>query len=393
MKILYVFSCLLLTFCSSSHASEALKKLYSLPSSAVLLVDESNEEVIARQPNKPFIPASTVKLITAIAALEYWGNQHRFKTEFYLDRKHNVLIVKGLGDPFLVSEELDIIVEKIKRLNILDLDGIVADTSYFDSVVNIEEQGKSNNPYDAASSALAVNFNSIEVDVDSGIVTSAETQTPLTPMAKKLASKLANGRHRINLGSAERSPDYFIEVLVEKLQTAGIDMSRGEKTVRADINNAQLLFIHSNTRTLNEVVAAMLEYSNNFIANQLFLLLGAEQLGAPANLDKSQQVISNFIAEHFDWQNYVIEDGAGLSRANRLTAKQLIEVLRLFREHKQLMPQQTPHILAKSGTLKGVSCYAGYVFRNHEWQTFALLINQPVRYRFREQVAEDLLRY
>jgi len=43
--------------------------------------------------------------------------------------------------------------------------------------------------------------------------------------------------------------------------------------------------------------------------------------------------------------------------------------------------------------LKGVSTYAGYVFRNDEWQSFALLINQSVPYRFREQIAEDLLQY
>jgi len=57
------------------------------------------------------------------------------------------------------------------------------------------------------------------------------------------------------------------------------------------------------------------------------------------------------------------------------------------------MPQQSSQIYAKSGTLKGVSCYAGYVFRDNEWQTFALLINQPVRYRFREQLAEELVYY
>jgi len=137
----------------------------------------------------------------------------------------------------------------------------------------------------------------------------------------------------------------------------------------------------------------MLEYSNNFIANQLFLMLGAEQLGAPANLQKSQQAMASFIAKQFAWQNYVIEDGSGLSRCNQLNANQLIDVLKLFRPYQSLLPQQNSSILAKSGTLKGVSTYAGYVFRNDEWQSFALLINQSVPYRFREQIAEDLLQY
>jgi len=393
MKILYIFGCFMLALCSNSIASEALNKLYGMPSSAVLLVDNKDKSIIARQIDRQMIPASTVKLITALAALKYWGSDYQFRTEFYLDPKNSVLIVKGFGDPFLVSEELDVIVEKIKQLNISVFNGIVADSSYFGQEVNIQEQGKSNNPYDAASAALAANFNSIEVNVKAGVVKSAEKQTPLTPMAKLLASKLSDGRHRINLGLAERSPDYFIEVLAAKLRNVGIVIQDEESTISFDEKNTQLLFHHKNTRTLDVIVTAMLEYSNNFIANQLFLMLGAEQLGAPANLQKSQQAMASFIAKQFAWQNYVIEDGSGLSRCNQLNANQLIDVLKLFRPYQSLLPQQNSSILAKSGTLKGVSTYAGYVFRNDEWQSFALLINQSVPYRFREQIAEDLLQY
>jgi len=350
MKVLRVISCVLLLFSSHSHAGDALNKLYGMSSAAILLVDTKHRELIAKQASQALIPASTVKLITALAALEKWGRKHR-------------------------------------------LANITADDSYFDQIVNSSDQSRTNNPYDAVASALAVNFNTIELEVSSNGIKSGETQTPLTPMAQHLAQGLPVGKHRINLGSAKRSPEYFIQVLSSKLRSAGVTVGNKNERPKPSLEDASLLFIHSNTRPLEQIVQAMLEYSNNFIANQLFLLLGIEQYGAPASLQKSRQMLAEYLAKEFNWQNYVINDGSGLSRFNQLSAHQLVDVLDRFASYRDLMPQQSSQIYAKSGTLKGVSCYAGYVFRDNEWQTFALLINQPVRYRFREQLAEELVYY
>ena len=380
-------------FLADAHAGDALTKLNMMESSALVLVDSGNNAVLEKQAWRKLVPASTVKLVTALIALEHWGRDYQFRTEFYLDKNSNVLIVKGLGDPFLISEELDLIVSKIKNLGIQRLDGIMTDNSYFSSRVNGHGQSKTNNPYDAAASALAVNFNTIEVIVRSGKVTSAEPQTPITPMAWKLARGLADGRHRINLGQAHRSPEYFTQVLTEKLRLAEVEVKKMTQPRAILINPESHLFTHLNSHPLDVVVKDMLEYSNNFIANQLFLLLGIEKWGAPATIEKSQHMLRNYIDAVFSWHDYVIMEGAGLSRANQLSANQLIDVLKKFVPYRNLMPQQNSHILAKSGTLSGVSCYAGYLFRNDEWQAFALLINQPIRYRFREQLAEELLAY
>lgn len=393
MKVQCVVSCMLLLFGVNSHAGDALNKLYGMSSAAIVLVDTKHRELIAKQASQALIPASTVKLLTALVALEHWGRKHQFKTEFYLDKYNHVLIVRGLGDPFLISEELDVIVAKIKDLGITRLENIIADDSYFDYMVNLSDRDRTNNPYDAVASALAVNFNTIELEVSSAGVKSGEAQTPLTPMAKHLASGLPAGKHRINLGSAKRSPEYFIQVLSAKLRNAGVVVDNKNEQPTSSLEDTSLLFTHSNTRPLEQIVQAMLEYSNNFIASQLFLLLGIEQSGSPASLQKSRQMLAAYVARQFNWQNYVVEDGSGLSRSNQLSAHQLVDVLDKFASYRDLMPQQSQHIFAKSGTLKGVSCYAGYVFRNNEWQTFALLINQPVQYRFREQVAEELLNY
>jgi D-alanyl-D-alanine carboxypeptidase/D-alanyl-D-alanine-endopeptidase (penicillin-binding protein 4) len=55
------------------------------------------------------------------------------------------------------------------------------------------------------------------------------------------------------------------------------------------------------------------------------------------------------------------------------------------------MKSQNAHIFAKTGTLTGVSSYAGYLYKNAQWQAFALLINQSVNGNFRKRIAVELL--
>ncbi len=376
--------------CCQSDAGTAIDSLSEIDASALLVLDANGLPLYSKQAEQMFIPASTVKLMTALMALEHWGGAHRFATEFYLDELSNVLVIKGMGDPFLVSEEIDLIVDKIKQLNIQTLRGIRVDLSYFSESLNNTQQATSNNPYDASASALAANFNTIEVNVTDAVVTTGEAQTPITTMTKSLAHGLTNGKHRINLGNARRGPQYFVEVLSEKLNRAGIVVGQTQ-VMGTEPGNLALLFAHHNSRPLEQVIEAMLKYSNNFIANQLFLMLGAEKFSPPAGYDKSRRMLKEFVDKHFQWKHYAIYDGAGLSRNNRLSARHLAEVVQKFAAYRDLMPSQKRGIRAKSGTLNGVSCYAGYVLREGEWLTFALLINQSVEYRFRERLAAELL--
>lgn len=390
MKFLRCVFCVLTLGCTQSYAGSAIDSLNEMDASALLVLSADGRPLYSKQAEQMFIPASTVKLLTALMALEHWGREHRFATEFYIDESDNTLVVKGLGDPFLVSEEIDLIIERLKQLDIQSIRSIQVDLSYFGESLNDTKQATSNNPYDASASALAANFNTIEVNVVNGVVTSGEAQTPLTGTAKSLAKGLANGKHRINLGHARRGPQYFVELLAEKLTNANIRVGQ-TRVIGSGPRKLTLLFTHYNTRPLDEVVAAMLKYSNNFIANQLFLMLGAEKFAAPAALDKSRQMLKEFVERQFQWQQYAVYDGAGLSRNNRLSAHQLAQVAQKFAPYSDLMPTQKLGIRAKSGTLNGISCYAGYVLREGEWLTFALLINQPVEYRFRERLAEQLL--
>lgn len=176
--------------------------------------------------------------------------------------------VKGYGDPYLVSEELHLIAKVLKVRGVRKVAGIGTDDSYFDPNLAISGRSSGDNPYDAPVTGLAANFNTVNVINTGGKVRSAEAQTPLTPMARRFGQRLGTGTHRVNLEQREKAVRYFGELLNAKLKQAGLQ-------VGSDLRNGPVpagikrLYRHRNSRDPRSVVTAMLEYSNNFIANAL----------------------------------------------------------------------------------------------------------------------------
>jgi D-alanyl-D-alanine carboxypeptidase/D-alanyl-D-alanine-endopeptidase (penicillin-binding protein 4) len=201
---------------------------------------------------------------------------------------------------------------------------------------------------------------------------------------------LAEGEHRVSLRTADQSPIYFQQILSAKLKTAGIQV--GKNYCDNDSIQYSPLFRYENSHTLQEVVTAMLKYSNNFIAQQLFLMLGAYSYQAPASIEKSQRMFDEYIEQHFQWQSYELLEGAGLSRQNQLSAHQIMDVLNRFNRYMNLLAEQDGVIRAKTGTLQGVRNYAGYLQQAEKWLPFVLIINQQVSFQFREGFIENLQR-
>ena len=373
-----------------AQVDTAIPGVLALPG-ASLVVEERGRVVIAHQADRPMVPASTLKLVTALAAIDRWGLDHRLTTGFFVG-DDGWLWVRGSGDPFLVSEELDVVVAALRARGIKDLAGIATDASRFAAGVDISGRSASDNPYDAPVSALALNFNTLHVTVSpGGRVASAESQTPLTPLARSLSKGLAPGRHRINIGEEDLAPRYFAEVLAAKLRLAGVAVGGGWRAGRVP-EGLEPVYLHSSRRDLGEVLSAMLEYSNNFIANQLFMLLGDDGSGAPLTMAHARQRVREWVERTFGWTDFRIDEGAGLSRDNRLSARQLVTVVKAFAPYRDLLPAEGSDIRAKTGTLSGVSCYAGFVRRDGDWVPFGLMINQPASWDLRLRVARDLAR-
>ena len=113
---------------------------------------------------------------------------------------------------------------------------------------------------------------------------------------------------------------------------------------------------------------------------------------SPLTAAKAQRAAEAWAGKTFGWRDYRIEDGAGLSPGNRLSARQLVDALRAFEPYRDLLPSQNGRVRAKTGTLSGVSSYAGFVERPGGWAGFGLLINQPAPHALRFDVADALAR-
>jgi len=334
------------------------------------------------------VPASIIKIATADAALSYLGPTFQFKTAFYLTPSHQ-LAIKGYGDPSLTSEALAEIAQRLHQLSLPKLSGLLLDTSYFTKTVAIHGQGQSNNPYDAANGALVVNFNTLYIRKQrNGRIRSAEPQTPLTATAKSLAKLYPPGKHRINLGRKRAiRHQYFAELMQAFLKKHGISLPMQLSTGPIP-KDATLLFTHV-SKPLPEIVAGLLQYSNNFTANQLLLVLGAEQFGTPATLSKGRQALVAFLHQ-LGLTDIEIEEGSGLSRKNRVTSLEMLRIVQHFAPYKHLLKPRPP-FLAKTGTLTGVSTYAGFMQTPTEaYYPFVIMINREVPFHYRFGLATRL---
>jgi D-alanyl-D-alanine carboxypeptidase/D-alanyl-D-alanine-endopeptidase (penicillin-binding protein 4) len=330
------------------------------PSGLVLVMDEDGNELVAQNADKPFVPASVNKVVTAWLAMEVLGGDYRFKTRFYLDDKR-VLYVRGGGDPFLISEELALLApELVKAIGKEPITGIVLDGSYYPSDLTIPGLEDTNEAYDALNSAFAVNFNTIHAVRRGKKVRSAEKQTPITPLAiSQFQTRGRQGRSRISLTKdPEVSLQYAGELLAAFIKKAGGTV-KGEITTGTVPEGLPPLYVHNQSRDLSEVLTQMLLGSNNYIANQVFLEIGAQTLGGPVSLEKSLKVANELLAEHDLADAIQLQEGSGISRDTRFTARGLATVLHLFEPNSGLL-KGGRGAKYKTGTMSGIRTLAGY---------------------------------
>lgn len=385
-----VLTLLALSFATTARADWSSELSRALKNGGGYAERDDGTVLFAHRADEAFIPASTLKVATVLAALELLGPEHRFSTEFFITPSAE-LAVRGLGEPQLVSEDLAQIARELSRKTKV-IRGIVLDTSYFDSPLRIDGASASTNPYDAANGALFANFNTVFVEKRrGGELRSAEPQTPLTPLARALAAGLPPGKSRINLGSnPESGPRYFAELLTAFLRAEGVEVRGTVRMGEVPANTAPTLVHHSSKR-LDEMAQALLEYSTNFLANQLFLHIGIKQFGPPATVEKGARAFSAYLGKRFRWRNFTVAEGAGLSRKNRFTPKQLVELLKAFTPHRKLLSKEARYFDAKTGSLRGVNTLIGY-FEDRKGRTirFALLVNDTVPHTYKFDLAMKL---
>jgi D-alanyl-D-alanine carboxypeptidase/D-alanyl-D-alanine-endopeptidase (penicillin-binding protein 4) len=363
--------------------------LESLVENGGLIVTRNGAIIYEQNADGQFMPASVQKIGTALASIRILGKDYRFTTRFYLNADRD-LYIQGLADPLLVSEEVAKIVTALRGRGLVVIRNIYLD----DSGCRLENgtDGASNtlNPYDAQNSCLAVNFNTINLSKSAdGSVRSGEEQTPPLPLMRELAHELPPGSHRINAtATGNQSLRYVGELFGAMFKKQGVTV-RGEIIPGPVPEGLKPLYEHASSKSLDEVLTGLLKYSNNFIANQLFLAMGAKEYGWPATWDKGQRAMTEFYRNKLGLseKDIVVREGSGLSRQNRVTPKAMLAILEAFKPHAGLLPFEN-NCLRKSGTMTGVYGYAGYFAGARGLDSFVLLLNQPKNTR--DQVLEML---
>ena len=343
------------------------------------VADENGEIILSCNPDKSLVPASIIKIQTALAAMHILGRDFRFQTVFYIDRADN-LYIKGFGDPLLTSEEVERILLELSGRGVKTVNAIYIDTTNFELAGQIPGKGKSENPYDSPVGALGVNFNTVNIRVDrQGNIFSDEPQTPTVPIMKELGRGLKPGLYRLNICQKgclpqERSARYAGELFRGVQRRLSI---KGDGPIGISVvpEEAELIYTHKNSQNLENVIFSFLKYSNNYLANQVFLACGVKKYGFPATWEKARRAVRESLKEILGFETAAqtyMEEGSGLSHLNRTTARAMVQALRAFQPYAHLLQEKKGASL-KSGTLNGVYNYAGYLPGG---KPFVILLNQ-----------------
>jgi D-alanyl-D-alanine carboxypeptidase/D-alanyl-D-alanine-endopeptidase (penicillin-binding protein 4) len=269
--------------------------------------------------------------------------------------------VRGGGDPFLISEELaPLATNLIAKIGKAPITGLVLDASYYPPDLRIPGVEDTDEAYNALNSALAVNFNTVYAVRSGNAVRSAEEQTPITPLAiAEFRARGPNGRGRISLSQDPNvSLQYAGELIAAFIGRAGGGL-KGEISTGQAPEGLDPVYVHRQSRPLSEILVGLLEDSNNYTANQIFLEIGAHRLGGPVSLYKSLKVANEMLAAQGLADAIHLEEGSGISRDDRFTARGLAKVLELFSPHADLLRGHDGG-LNKTGTMDGVRTLAGY---------------------------------
>ena len=386
-------------------------------------------------------PASTMKLVTTYAALEMLGPTHQWKTEFYTDGTLNNgilqgnLYLKGGGDPKLNMEKLWLLMRDLRANGVQQVTGdLVLDRSFFEQpqlpVFNDDGNDK-NKPFLVKPDSLMVNLKALRFIArnDAGKVL-ISVEPPIASIridnqVKAVNSKQCTGDVRYNpVTQADGSvlvtvsgqladgcnSQTYLSLLDHATYTAGAVRAiwkelggsiQGQDRQAGVPKNAKLL-ARAYSPDLAEIIRDINKYSNNTMAQQLFLSLGA-QFRNDADGDDAkaaQRVIRQWLAKKgITAPHLVMENGSGLSRAERVSAREMAQMLQaawkspyaaefisslpiagkdgtMRKRLKTTAMNGQAHI--KTGTLNTVRAISGFSRDNngHTWAVVAIL-NDP----------------
>jgi D-alanyl-D-alanine carboxypeptidase/D-alanyl-D-alanine-endopeptidase (penicillin-binding protein 4) len=381
--------------------------------------------IFAYDANRPMNPASVMKLVTTFAALELLGRDYRWKTEAYLGGPvlnrtlKGDLILKGYGDPKITVEQWQAFMTMLRANGIDAIEGdLVLDRSYFSLPPHdpASFDAEPLKPYNVGPDALLVNFKSVRLmfapDAAAGTVV-VDSEPRLAEVALGPAPALASndcGDWRTSVGArfmnagdkaavafsgryaedcGERDwwvalldhPHYVHALFTAAFRDAGGRFAGGLNERRVPRNAQPFATLES--PPLYDIVRDVNKLSNNVMARQIFLTLGATAFSPPATPATGADAVKKWLkSRKVSIPGLVLENGSGLSRRERITAGGLAKLL-LAADTSSVRDEFASSLavaatdgtvqrrfqngtvagqaLLKTGSLEGVRALAGYV--------------------------------
>ncbi len=349
-------------------------------SGLLVVAAESGEVVCASAPMRPRSLASNMKLFTTSTALSRLGPETRIPTKVFRDGPvdahgilHGNLYLQGGGDPTLgtprfydsylagLGTNIFALTPQIKAAGIASVTGrLYADDTIFDRLRGVADSGYATSSEIGPLSGL---------DFNSGFSGSTSSSGFSSDPAKLAATTLARS-----------------------LRNSGVTVP-AQVALRATPANAQRVAMIQSP-TLTRIVNTTDVWSDNFFAEMLIKLVGA-RLGGAGTTAAGASVVESFARSHDSGIHAV--DGSGLTRSNRASPRQVVNLLLAMREdpvgedfiqdlalagHEGTVADRMHGTAAygrcrtKTGTLTGVSNLSGYCFnKSGRVMVFSVLMN------------------
>jgi len=373
--------------------AEELRRAAIPATAAAFFVQEvgASAPTLAFNVDRSMNPASAMKLVTTYAALELLGPSFTWKTVAasnapIADTLQGDLFLKGSGDPKLVLESFWLLLRQLRQRGIRDISGdLVLDRSAFERVPHDPARfdNEALRTYNVGPDALLVNFKSVRFRFlpDEKRRAVRVVADPLPDGGEIAAPLLGNGPcgdWRAALGadfSEPRRPAFngvyparcgekswtvallthedYIGTLFRQLWREMGGIWRG--TVRDGLlpNDARVL-AEQESPVLMDVVRDINKFSNNVMARQLYLSMAGDVPGMPASTARAEQAVRAFLAgKNLHMPELVIENGSGLSRIERISARNLGHLL-ISAHASPLMPEfmSSLPLTGRDGTMR-----------------------------------------
>ena len=397
---------------------------------------DAAEPTLSHNAEAALNPASVMKLVTSFAALNQLGPGYVWTTDVWADGTiedgvlTGDLVIKGYGDPTLTLERMWLLQRALRARGVRHIRGnLVLDASHFDlpAMDSGAFDGEPLAMYNAMPGALVANFNAIALrlkpegekvritpDVALPGVTLAsqlvledkaecnggkDAITPLVLPGERPVLAIS-GRYARGCGEQTLSLNLFDSATTFGLVFRGLWSESGGTLSGATVSGqapASEPLLKFASMPLTDALIRLNKFSNNLMTRNLLLTLGAEKYGAPATLEKGIDAVTDILKQRgVSTRKLVLENGAGLSRIERISAAALTQLLHaayrspLFSEFESALPivaidgtlkrrfngsalAGNAHL--KTGSLRDASALTGYVYtRSGQRVSFVMLV-------------------